>query len=79
MKTEELLRNTKRIVGTEYVDYSREESADRRRLLRRILSGSKFSNCTDEQLDNMTAERLPGGMYVIRDIDNYDWIIGTSR
>ncbi len=79
MKTEDLLRNTKRIVGTEYIEYSREEIADRRRLLRRILSSSKFSNCTDKQLDNMTAEQLSDGRYVIKDSEDYDWIIGTSR
>lgn len=79
MTTEDLLRNTYKIQGNNRIDYTKDEILDRRRLLRKILAGSKFSQCTNSQLDNLTAINLPDGKYIIRDWDNYEWLIQPFR
>lgn len=75
MKTVDLLRNKHKSDGNEQVPYSQIEKTDRRRLLKRILAWSKFSQYTDTQLDNLTAYQLPDGRYLINDCDGYECII----
>lgn len=75
MKTEDLLRYTYILNGDDRLPFSNYEIKDRRRLLRRIIAGSRFSNYTDDQLDNLTAYQLPSGKYVITDPEGYEWEI----
>lgn len=75
MKTDELLRNTYKLIDNIEIPFNTEELVDRRRLLRRILKNSRFESCTNDQLDNMTAHQLPGGGYVVNDVNGYEWRI----
>lgn len=75
MNTDELLRNTYKLINNKITSFTTEETNDRRRLLRRILKRSQFNACTDEQLDNMTAQQIPGEGYVINDTNGYEWKI----
>lgn len=75
MNTDTLLRNTYKLKNDIVIPYTKEEIADRRRLLRRILKNSKFQSCTNEQLDKMTAQQLGDGGYMINDFNGYEWKI----
>lgn len=73
MNTDTLLRNTYKFEKDIAIPYTKEEIADRRRLLKRILKNSKFESCTNEQLDKMTAQQLSHGGYMISDYNGYEW------
>lgn len=75
MNTDTLLRNTYKFENDIAIPYTKEEIADRRRLLKRILKNSKFESCTNEQLDEMTAQQLGDGGYMINDFNGYEWKI----
>lgn len=75
MKTEDLLRYTYKIINNKNVLFTNAELTDRRRLLRRILKDSMFESCTDVQLDNMTAQQLKDGRYLVSDSNGYEFTI----
>lgn len=75
MNTDTLLRNTYKLSNNKAIPFTNEEIADRRRLLRRILSDTKFAMCTNEQLDNMTVSQLQAGGYIVSDYNGCEWKI----
>lgn len=54
------------------IEMDREQAAERRMNMRKILKNTGFRNCSNSQLDNMAVSRLDGG-YVVEDADGNEF------